>query len=58
MTIIDHASLLSTDARIIAENETHAVVAVRISKKWIGLNMPFIAALADLTTVLRQKASI
>jgi hypothetical protein len=51
----EHASLLRTDARIIAEDETHAVVALRINKKWIGRNLPFLAAIADLSAVLRQK---
>jgi hypothetical protein len=56
MNSIDHASLLRTDARIIAEDDTHAVVALRINKKWIGRNLPFLAAMADLTAALRQKS--
>lgn len=55
MNSLDQASLLRTDARIIAEDDTHAVVAVRINKKWIGRNLPFLAAIADLSAVLRQK---
>ncbi|WP_441252421.1 hypothetical protein AB8A28_14065 [Tardiphaga sp. 71_E8_N1_1] len=55
MSTLDHASLLRTDARIIAEDDTHAVVALRINKKWIGRNLPFLAAIAELTAALRHK---
>ncbi len=55
MSTLDHASLLRTDARIIAEDETHAVVALRIPKKWIGRNLRFFAAIADLTAALKQR---
>lgn len=55
MNSLDQASLLRTDARIIAEDDTHAVVALRISKKWMSRNLPFLAALAELTANLRQK---
>jgi hypothetical protein len=40
-------SLLSTDARIIAENTDHIVVAIRISKNTIRDNHPFLGALSD-----------
>jgi hypothetical protein len=58
MNSLEQASLLRTDARIIAEDETHAVVALRTNKKWIGRNLPFLAAIADLSTVLRQKTKL
>ena len=40
---------LLTEARIIAEDETHAVIAVRIEKAWISRNLPYLASIADLT---------
>jgi hypothetical protein len=49
MNSLDQAPLLRTDARIIAEDDTHAVVPVSINKKWIGRNLPFLAAIADLS---------
>jgi hypothetical protein len=55
MNSLDQASLLRTDARIIAEDDTHAVVALRINKKWVSRNLSFLAAIADLSAVLRQK---
>ena len=39
---------LETEARIIAENDTHAVVAVRVDKDWFARNLLFLAALAEL----------
>lgn len=42
-------SLLDTDARIIAEDDTYAVIAVRLPKSAIARNLPFLAALGDLT---------
>jgi hypothetical protein len=44
----DPRGYLETPARIIAENDTHIVIAVRIEKKLIGENLPFLAAMADL----------
>lgn len=38
---------LTPEARIISENETHAVVAVLIEKAWLKRNIHFLAALAD-----------
>lgn len=43
------SSLLQTDARLIAENDTHVVVALRLSKAMIARNLPFLAALGDLS---------
>jgi hypothetical protein len=40
---------LLTEARIIAKDEMHAVIAVRIEKAWISRNLPFLASIADLT---------
>ncbi len=40
--------LLGIDASIIEEDETHAVIAVRVPKVWISRNLHFMAALADL----------
>lgn len=44
----DPGMYLETEARIIAENETHAVVAVRVDKKWIARNLGVFAALSNL----------
>jgi len=40
---------LETEARIIAEDDTHATIAVRVKKEWLARNIWFLAALADLT---------
>lgn len=47
MTHHDPASLLATPARLIAENDQHVVIAIRIPKSWIGANLSFLAALVD-----------
>lgn len=39
------------EARIIAEDDTYAVIAVRIEKAWLTRNIRFLAALADCTVV-------
>jgi hypothetical protein len=49
-------SLLQTDARIIAEDDTYAVIALRIPKKWISHNLGFFAALADIVIKIRHRA--
>jgi len=49
---------LETEARIIAESDTHAVVAVRVEKKWLSRNMSFLAALAELTARVKQELRI
>lgn len=48
MACADRSSLLSRPASIIAENDTHAVVAVRVPKSWLQGNLHFLAALADI----------
>jgi len=47
---MDRASLLETEARVIAEDETHAVIALRVEKKWIGRNLRLFTAMADIVT--------
>lgn len=44
----DPRGWLSTELRILAENTTHVVVAVRLDKTNIRRNLPFLCALADL----------
>ncbi|MET4341917.1 hypothetical protein [Bradyrhizobium sp. RT9a] len=44
----DQRSYLETEARIIAENDTHAVIALRVEKAKIARYLPLMAALADL----------
>jgi hypothetical protein len=51
-TLLDSFKDMDTDARIVAEDERYAVIAVRIDKALVGgfmlRNLPFIAALAEL----------
>ena len=47
---IDTRTYLETDARIIAENDTHVAIALRVEKALIARNMPLLAALADLSS--------
>ena len=42
------ASYLDTPARIIAEDDTHVVIALRVKKNWFAENLPLLAALADV----------
>lgn len=53
---------LETEARIIAENDTHAVIAIRVDKCFFARNLLFMAALSDLIpqkeTDLAPKTSI
>jgi hypothetical protein len=42
--------VITPDARIIAEDGTHIVVAARIEKEWLTRNIHFLAALADCAT--------
>ncbi|AVT76660.1 hypothetical protein RPPS3_25970 [Rhodopseudomonas palustris] len=48
--------LLETDARIIAEDDTYAVIAVRVAKATIARNLPFLAALGDLAPAAKPAA--
>lgn len=52
---MDRASLLATDARVIAENETHAVIALRVEKKWIDRNLPLFMAMAEIATPAKNS---
>jgi len=54
-TYYDPNAYLETEARIIAENDTHAVIAIRVEKATIARNLPFIGALVDLTGRLPRK---
>lgn len=56
----DPRQYLETEARIIAENETHVVIAHRVEKAAIARYLPLLAALADripsaLTTLLHSR---
>ncbi|MCC8946023.1 hypothetical protein H8A97_13160 [Bradyrhizobium sp. Arg62] len=44
----DPQTYLETEAKIIAENETHAVVAVRVEKALFARNAPLLASLAGI----------
>lgn len=54
----DPRSYLETDARIIAENETHVALAVRLDKAMISRNLLLLAALADLMPSMKTLTSI
>lgn len=54
----DPRAYLETESRIIAENETHAVIALRLEKATIARNLLFLAALADLMPTLEAVARI
>ena len=43
----DPRQYLETPARIIAENETHVAIALRVEKAQIARYLPLMAALAD-----------
>lgn len=45
---IDPRALLGTEARIVSEDRTHAVIAVRIEKRWLERNRRFIAHLVEM----------
>lgn len=53
----DPRGYLETEARIIAENETHVAIALRLDKATIARNLPFMAALADLMPALKKMIS-
>lgn len=57
MIMIEKAVLLQTEARILVENETHAVIALRVEKRLIDRNLSFLAAIADLVLSNRQRAN-
>ncbi|MGY3392976.1 hypothetical protein ACVWW6_005567 [Bradyrhizobium sp. USDA 3311] len=40
-------ALLFTDARMIAEDDTHVVLSIRVPKKYITDNMPLIRSALD-----------
>lgn len=44
----DPRAYLETDARIIAENDTHAAIVVRVDKAWFARNLLFLAALSEM----------
>jgi hypothetical protein len=48
MGATDPHGYLETEARIIAENDTHVAIAVRVEKAMISRNLPLLAALANL----------
>lgn len=49
----DPRAYLETEARIIAENETHVVIAHRVEKAAIARYLPLMAALADKLPVIK-----
>lgn len=54
MPDLDSRAYLETEARIITENETYAVIALRVEKATIAKNLPFLAALACLVPALKH----
>jgi hypothetical protein len=53
----DPRRYLETDARIIAENETHVALALRVEKAKIARYLPLMAALADLAPGIKALIS-
>jgi hypothetical protein len=47
---------LQTEARIIAEDATYAVIALRVDKAFFERNLLLIAALAGLTAVSEKES--
>jgi len=48
----DPLSYLLTSARLIAEDDEYAVIAIRVEKKWVRSNMRFLAALVERGTLV------
>lgn len=53
-TETDPRSYLDTEARVIAENNTHVAIAVRLEKAFIARNLPIMAALAEMVPALKK----
>jgi hypothetical protein len=51
----DPRAYLTTDARIIAEDDAHVTIALRLDKTTIARNLPFLAALAELIPGRRNR---
>lgn len=54
----DPRAYLATEARIIVENDTHAVITLRVEKRWVERNLHFIAALSNLVCRNCDKAKV
>jgi hypothetical protein len=54
--IQDPHGYLQTEARIIAEDRTHAVIAVRVQKSFFARNLLLMAALAELMPCQEKPA--
>lgn len=54
----DPRAYLETEARIIAENETHIAIALRVEKAKIARYLPLMAALADLDSVVAKTPAL
>jgi len=48
----DPLSYLLTSARLIAEDDKYAVIAIRVEKEWVRSNMRFLAAVVDRGTLV------
>lgn len=51
----DPRAYLETETRIIAENDTHIVIAHRLEKATIARTLPLLAALFDVVTETKRK---
>jgi hypothetical protein len=52
----DPHGYLETEARIIAQDSTHAVICLRIEKSWFARNLQLMAVLAELIPDHEQPA--
>jgi hypothetical protein len=50
----DPRAYLETEARIIAEDDRHVAIALRVDKATIAQNLPFLAALAQLVPAMKK----
>ena len=51
----DPRAYLATEARIIAEDDAHVTIALRLEKTAIARNLPFLAALTKLIPGRRNR---
>lgn len=55
MLVLEKKALFASEAKVIAENATHAVITLRIPKCWITRNIGFLAAIVDIVLTRRAK---
>ena len=56
MKRLDPALLLATEARIVAEDDTHVAIVFRVRKSRIARNLAFLTALSDVIGTVHHLA--